>query len=100
MARGERAGDALLQGKPAPAAAGKKPGGGAGICICPNSFLSGENLLFSSRLLDQTTVFPLRCQEGSHWITVSRLRGKYLTQAARAFIQVAKDLYRTSESEG
>lgn len=74
--------------------------GGAGICICPNSFLSGENLLFSSRLLDQTTVFPLRCQEGSHWITVSRLRGKYLTQAARAFIQVAKDLYRTSESEG
>ena len=66
---------------------------GAGVCICPNSFLSIPSPLISSRLLDQTAVYSLLYEEGRHWITVSHLKDKYLTRASRAFIQMAKQLY-------
>lgn len=66
---------------------------GVGVCLCPNSFLNGRNSLISRDLFADVTIFPVSNQLGSRWISVSYLKGKYLTQAAHAVIQVAKQVY-------
>ena len=63
---------------------------GVGACMCPSSFLTIDNLLIDRRKLDNTTVFSISEDLGGSWITISHLKDKYLSHAARAFISVAK----------
>lgn len=70
--------------------------GGAGICVCPNSFLAAPQSPLSRQLLSSATLFPLLYEEGRSWITLSRLKDKYLSLAARAFTKIAKQFYASS----
>lgn len=73
--------------------------GGAGICICPSSFLSARWSPLSRQLLSSATTFPLLYEEGQSWITLSHLKDRYLSLAARAFTKIAKQFYAPNETD-
>ena len=66
---------------------------GIGVCLCPNSFLNGKSPLISRELLADVSIFSVSNQLGSQWIAVNYLKNKYMTQATRAMIQVAEEVY-------
>lgn len=72
---------------------------GVGACVCPNSFLVMDNPLIDQKKLADTASFSIQDNLGSSWITISHLKEKYLSRAARAFILVAQK-YLTEKDMG
>ena len=73
---------------------------GVGACMCPTSFLTFDNPLIDRNKLAGMTVFSLSDDLGGFWISISYLKNKYLSRAARAFISAAQKRFARAGEEG
>lgn len=71
---------------------------GMGVIICPTAFLRKDSPVLSSEKVRQVKQFILDYPPAHKMIAVNFLKKKYQTQAAKEFIKITRNYFRTDAS--
>lgn len=68
---------------------------GMGAIVCPHIFLHKLNIQLNAEKLPQVSIYPLELEPEHHVIALNYLKNKYLSQSAREFIRLTKEIFRS-----
>ncbi|EGO65257.1 LysR family transcriptional regulator [Acetonema longum] len=68
---------------------------GMGAIVCPRIFLHKLNIQLNAEKLRHVSIYPLDLEPEHHVIALNYMKHKYLSQSAREFIRITKEIFRS-----